>query len=92
MSLPFQLQRAMALEAEKSRESRAKVIAADGEKKASTALKDASDILSQSKAALELRYLQTLGLIAHDKSSIVVLPLPGGIMNSFKAPVADVKK
>ena len=58
--LPLQLQRAMAAEAEATREARAKVIAAEGEQKASTALKDASEIISESPAALQLRYLQTL--------------------------------
>ena len=58
--LPQQLQRAMAAEAEATREARAKVIAADGEQKASRALKEASDIMSESPSALQLRYLQTL--------------------------------
>ncbi len=58
--LPQQLQRAMAAEAEATREARAKVIAAEGEQKASAALKEASDIISESPAALQLRYLQTL--------------------------------
>jgi hypothetical protein len=56
--LPVQLQRAMAAEAEASREARAKVIAAEGEFKASTALKEASMVIAQSPAALQLRYLQ----------------------------------
>ena len=57
--LPHQLQRAMAAEAEAAREARAKVIAAEGEQKASRALKEASDIITESPAALQLRYLQT---------------------------------
>lgn len=56
--LPVQLQRAMAAEAEASREARAKVIAAEGEFKASTALKEASMVIAESPAALQLRYLQ----------------------------------
>jgi len=56
--LPVQLQRAMAAEAEAAREARAKVIAAEGEFKASTALKEASMVIAQSPAALQLRYLQ----------------------------------
>ena len=55
---PEQLQRAMAAEAEASREARAKVIAADGEMRASKALREASQIIEQSPAALQLRYLQ----------------------------------
>ena len=35
-----------------------KVIAAEGEQKASKALKEAADIIAQSPAALQLRYLQ----------------------------------
>lgn len=54
VSLPPALQRAMAAEAEASREARAKVIAAEGEMKASRALKEASDVMSQSPAALQV--------------------------------------
>ena len=46
--MPVQLQRAMATEAEATRESRAKVIAAKSEKKASIALLEAAEILSVS--------------------------------------------
>jgi len=74
--LPQNLQRAMAAEAEASREARAKVIAAEGEQKASRALKEASDIISQSSSALQLRYLQTLTQISAEKNSTIVFPLP----------------
>ena len=56
--LPLQLQRVMAAEAEATREARAKVVAAEGEQKSSRALREAADIMSQSPAALQLRYLQ----------------------------------
>lgn len=56
--LPEQLQRAMAAEAEATREARAKVIAADGEKRASKALREASNVIDESPSALQLRYLQ----------------------------------
>merc|ERR1712051_762892 len=56
--LPEQLQRAMAAEAEASREARAKAIAADGEKRASKALREASRTIDESPSALQLRYLQ----------------------------------
>lgn len=58
--LPIQLQRAMAAEAEAAREARAKVIAAEGEQKASRALREASEVIGDSPAALQLRYLQVL--------------------------------
>ena len=52
--VPEQLQRAMAAEAEAAREARAKVIAAEGEHKASRALKHAADIITESPGALQV--------------------------------------
>lgn len=74
--LPQMLQRAMAAEAEASREARAKVIAAEGEMNASRALKEASEIISESPQALQLRYLQTLQNIAAERNSTIIFPLP----------------
>merc|ERR1711884_223859 len=82
--LPQSLQRAMAAEAEASREARAKVIAAEGEQKASKALKEASDIISESPAALQLRYLQTLTNISAEKNSTIIFPIPIELMAQFK--------
>ena len=52
--LPVQLQRAMAAEAEAAREARAKVIAAEGEHKASSALKEAAHVIEESPHALQV--------------------------------------
>ena len=48
----------MAAEAEAAREARAKVIRANGEEKATKALKQAADELVDSPCAMQLRYLQ----------------------------------
>jgi erythrocyte band 7 integral membrane protein len=81
--LPVQLQRAMAAEAEAARDARAKVIAAEGEQKASRALKEAADVISESPAALQLRYLQTLNSIAAEKNSTIVFPIPLELFRGF---------
>ena len=52
--VPEQLQRAMAAEAEAAREARAKVIAAEGEHKASRALRHAAEVIADSPAALQV--------------------------------------
>uniref|UniRef100_A0A3Q2PHJ5 Stomatin (EPB72)-like 3a n=1 Tax=Fundulus heteroclitus TaxID=8078 RepID=A0A3Q2PHJ5_FUNHE len=83
VKLPQQLQRAMAAEAEASREARAKIIAAEGEMKASRALKEASLVLADSPSALQLRYLQTLNTIAAEKNSTIIFPLPIDMMQSL---------
>jgi len=81
--LPQQLQRAMAAEAEAARDARAKVIAAEGEQKASRSLKEASDILSDSPASLQLRYLQTLTNISAEKNSTIIFPLPMDLLQNM---------
>ncbi|CAO1360275.1 unnamed protein product, partial [Diamesa tonsa] len=83
VSLPTSLQRAMAAEAEAAREARAKVIAAEGEMKASRALKEAADVMAESPAALQLRYLQTLNSIAGEKNSTIIFPLPIDLISAF---------
>ena len=55
--VPEQLQRAMAAEAEAAREARAKVIAAEGEHKASRALRQAAEVIVDSPAALQVPLL-----------------------------------
>lgn len=79
----MQLQRAMAAEAEAAREARAKIIAAEGEKQAAQALKEASDVISQSSAALQLRYLQTLNNVASEHSTTIIFPIPMDMMRGI---------
>jgi erythrocyte band 7 integral membrane protein len=83
--LPVNMQRAMATEAEAAREARAKVIAAEGEQKASRALKEAADVISESESALQLRYLQTLTQISAEKNSTIIFPLPIDLLKGFAA-------
>lgn len=54
--LPVQLQRAMAAEAEADREARAKIIAAEGEIKASKALREASLVMIDNPMALQVHF------------------------------------
>ena len=76
VKLPQSMQRAMATEAEASREARAKVISAEGDQKAAVALKEAAEILNHCPIALQLRYLQTLSTIATEKNSTIIFPIP----------------
>ncbi|GMT32855.1 hypothetical protein PFISCL1PPCAC_24152, partial [Pristionchus fissidentatus] len=81
--LPVQLQRAMAAEAEAAREARAKVIVAEGEQKASRALKEAAEVIAQSPSAIQLRYLQTLNSISAEKNSTIIFPFPIDLLSAF---------
>ncbi len=68
--------RAIARQAEAERERRAKVIHAEGEMQAAQKLYEAAKILAQQPQALQLRYLETLTVIAADKNSTIIFPLP----------------
>jgi erythrocyte band 7 integral membrane protein len=52
------------------------VIAAEGEQKASIALKEAADIMAESPVAIQLRYLQTLASVATERDSTIIFPIP----------------
>lgn len=54
IKLPTSLERSLASEAEASREARAKIILAEGEAKASQALRDASEVMSQNQITLQV--------------------------------------
>ncbi len=83
IDLPQEMKRAMAKQAEAERERRAKVIAADGELQASYKLTEASEIISRSPAALQLRYLQTLAEIATENNSTTIFPIPIDFLKAF---------
>jgi erythrocyte band 7 integral membrane protein len=93
--VPENLQRAMAAEAEAAREARAKVIAAQGEHKASRALKHAAEVIIDNPVALQvfvifmqfiilqLRYLQILSSIATENNSTIVFTVPIHIISNM---------
>jgi regulator of protease activity HflC (stomatin/prohibitin superfamily) len=86
ITLPDNMQRAMAKEAEAERERRAKIVAAEGEMQASTKLAEAADVIAQHPVALQLRTLQTLAEISVEKNSTIIFP------SQFMTTVDDAMK
>ena len=74
ITLPDNMQRAMAKEAEAERERRAKIVAAEGEFQAAVKLGEAADIITAHPVALQLRTLQTLAEISTEKNSTIIFP------------------
>ena len=74
ITLPDNMQRAMAKEAEAERERRAKVVAAQGEFQAAVKLGEAADIMAAHPVALQLRTLQTMAEISVEKNSTIIFP------------------
>ncbi|KAF0099364.1 MAG: hypothetical protein FD187_2220 [bacterium] len=76
--------RAIAKQAEAERERRAKIIHAEGELQASEKLLQAAQMLARQPEAMQLRYLQTLAVIAGDKTSTIVFPLPMDLLAAIR--------
>ncbi|NMC10487.1 MAG: slipin family protein [Methanothrix sp.] len=72
VSLPENMLRAIARQAEAEREKRARIILAEGEFQASKMMNEAADMYENKPSALKLREYQTLTEIAKEKNLIVV--------------------
>lgn len=72
VSLPENMLRAIARQAEAEREKRARIILAEGEYQASKMMNQAADMYEDKPSALKLREYQTLTEIAKEKNLIVV--------------------
>jgi regulator of protease activity HflC (stomatin/prohibitin superfamily) len=80
------MQRAISAQAEAERERRAKVVHAEGERQAAEKLAEAAKIMATQPIALQLRYLQTLTVIATEKTNTIVFPLPVDMIASLIKP------
>jgi regulator of protease activity HflC (stomatin/prohibitin superfamily) len=84
VEIPPAMQRAMAKEAEAIREKRARIIKAAAEQEASIKLAEASQLISQNPAALELRRLQMLAEIGAENNTTTLVMIPSDFMTLAK--------
>jgi regulator of protease activity HflC (stomatin/prohibitin superfamily) len=90
ITLPDNMQRAMAKEAEAERERRAKIVAAEGEFQAAAKLAEAADVISQHPVALQLRTLQTMSEISTEKNSTIIFPAQ--FMTTVQEAIATITR
>lgn len=83
VDLPPEMQRAMAKQAEAERERRAKVINATGEEQAAGKLAAAAQVMGKHPVAIQLRYLQTLAVVAAEHNSTTLFPVPIDLFKPF---------
>ena len=93
ITLPDNMQRAMAKEAEAERERRAKIVAAEGEFQAAEKLGQAADLIQKHPVALQLRTLQTMAEISVEKNSTIIFPAQfmTTVQEAFKMMTGDKK-
>lgn len=94
ITLPENMQRAMAKEAEAERERRAKIVAAEGELQAAAKLGEAADLITKHPVALQLRTLQTMSEIATEKNSTIIFPAQfmTTVQEAIKTIASDKRK
>lgn len=85
ISLPEDMQRTIAKQAEAERERRAVIINSEGEIAAAENLRRAAEILSSSPGALHLRTLNSINDISSDQSNTVVFAVPLEVLKAFDA-------
>lgn len=83
ISLPADMERTIAKQAEAEREKRAVIINSEGELAAAQNLAEAAKILSAVPGALHLRTLQSINDISSDQSNTVVFTIPLEVLKSF---------
>ncbi len=92
ITLPDNMKRAMARQAEAERERRGVIIKSEGEVIAAKNLAKAAEILANTPGALHLRTLQTISDISGDPSTKYVLCLPVEVLESFAELAKTVGK
>ena len=76
ISLPAEMKRAMARQAEAERERRAKIIMSEGELQAAQRLAEAARLMAGDPAALQLRLYQTIVEVSAQPNMTIILPVP----------------
>jgi regulator of protease activity HflC (stomatin/prohibitin superfamily) len=84
ISLPEEMQRTIAKQAEAERERRAVIINSEGEIAAAENLRRAAEILSSNPGALHLRTLNSINDISSDQSNTVVFAVPIEVLRAFE--------
>ncbi len=84
VSLPPDMERTIAKQAEAEREKRAVIITSEGELAASENMAKAARTLAEAPGALHLRTLQAMNDISSDQSNTVVFTLPMELLKAFE--------
>jgi len=84
VSLPVEMERTIAKQAEAERERRAVIIKAEGEVAAAENMAKAAGMLSEADGALHLRTLQSINDLSSDQSNTVIFALPLEVLRAFE--------
>ena len=83
ISLPGEMERTIAKQAEAEREKRAVIINSEGELAASRNMAEAARVLNEVPGALHLRTLQSINDVSSDQSNTIIFTVPLEILKAF---------
>jgi regulator of protease activity HflC (stomatin/prohibitin superfamily) len=89
VSLPGDMERTIAKQAEAEREKRAVIINSEGELAAAKNMAEAAKILSETPGALHLRTLQSINDVSSDASNTIIFTVPLEIMKAYTGFIKD---
>ena len=92
VSLPPDMERTIAKQAEAEREKRAVIITSEGELAAAGNMAKAADILAESPGALHLRTLQSINDLSSDQSNTVIFAVPLEALRALEGLPKIIKK
>lgn len=84
VSLPEDMERVIAKQAEAEREKRAVIIKAEGEVMAAGNMSKAAKILAESDGALHLRTLQSINDLSSDQSNTIIFAIPLEVLRAWE--------
>jgi regulator of protease activity HflC (stomatin/prohibitin superfamily) len=85
VKIPESMQRAMAQEAEASREKRARIIKAEAELEAAQRLNEAATVIMRCPAALELRRMQMITEVGAEQNTTTIVMMPSEFVSMARA-------
>lgn len=92
VEIPANMQRAMAKEAEATREKRARIIKADAENQAALKLSNAAKEIAENPMALELRRLQMISEVGQEQNTTTIVLMPSEFVSMAEAFAKKIEK
>ena len=91
VEIPVQMQRAMAQEAQATREKRARIIKAEAEQEAAAKLAEAAVVIAQNPIALELRRMQMITEVGAEQNTTTIIMMPSEFVTLAEKMAASFK-
>jgi len=91
VEIPVQMQRAMAQEAQATREKRARIIKAEAEQEAAAKLAEAAVIIAANPLALELRRMQMITEVGAEQNTTTIVMMPSEFVTLAESLSASLK-